>query len=89
MVKAKAVSFKNSEKLSQELKQLNQAQELEMAIIADFNAVTESGAQYDLSCFIELKNDGFDIAEVLAPAHLDLNISNLKFDLMAQELTLA
>ena len=89
MVKAKAVSFKNGEKLSEELKQLNQAQELETAIIADFNAITESGAQYDLSCFIELKDGGFDITEVLGSENLDLNLGNLKFDLMSQEVLIA
>lgn len=89
MVKATAVSFKDSEKLSQELKQLNQAQEIEMAILADFNAITESGAQYDLSCFIELKNGGFDITEVLGSENLDLNLGNLKFDLMSQEVLIA
>lgn len=89
MVKAKAVSFKDTQKLSQDLKQLNQMQEVEMAILADFNAITEHGAQYDFSCFIELKNGGFDITEVLGSKDLDLNLGNLQFDLMSHELLIA
>lgn len=88
MVKAQAVAFKNTQQLSQDLKQLNQAKELEMAILAEFNAITETGAQVDGSCFIELKNDGFDITEILVSDSLDLNISNLKFDLISRELSL-
>lgn len=89
MVKAKAVAFKDTQKLSQELKQLSQAQELEMAILADFKAISDCGSQFDGSCFIELKNGGFDITEILVSDHLDLNVSNLKFDLMSRELSLA
>lgn len=89
MVKAHAVAFTNTQQLSQELKQLNQMQDIEMAVLANFNAITETGSQVDGSCFIEMKNGGFDITEVLGCEALDLNLANLKFDLMSHEVLIA
>lgn len=85
MFKLTAVSFVEDQTFFQGLMDLTQYEPCQNAIIAKFKATDDKGQIKSLDCFIEHDGKGFEITSVVGEKTENVDLANLKFNLLHKE----